>query len=71
MTQEFVDPEYRRLVAEKAEMLEELRKRKPGQKNYRRSLKAFLDADAKTQKALLEQIEREPRHFESDSPSES
>lgn len=71
MTQEIADPEYRRLMAEKAESLEDLRKRKPGQKHYRRSLKAFLEADAKTQKALLEQIEREPRHFESDNPSDS
>jgi hypothetical protein len=71
VTQEFSDAEYRRLIAEKAEKLEDLRKCKPGQKHYRRSLKEFLEADAKTQKALLQQIEREPRHFDSDSPSDS
>jgi hypothetical protein len=71
VTQEFSDAEYRRLIAEKAEKLEDLRKRKPGQKHYRRSLREFLEADAKTQKALLQQIEREPRHFDSDSPSDS
>jgi hypothetical protein len=71
VSQEFSDVEYRRLVEEKAEMLEDLRKRKPGQKNYKRSLKAFLEADAKTQKALIERIEREPRHFAADSSTDA
>lgn len=71
MSKEISDVEYRRLVQKKAERLEDLRKRKPGQKNYKRSLKAFLEADAKTQKALMQQIEREPRHFEIDRASGS
>jgi hypothetical protein len=45
--------EHLRLLADKAGKLEELRRRKPGQKGYMRTLKAFLDADAAAQKALL------------------
>lgn len=71
MSQEISDVEYRRLIEEKAEKLEDLRKRKPGQKNYKQSLKAFLEADARTQKALLAHIEREPRHFDVDSATGS
>jgi hypothetical protein len=52
------DPKYLRLLAEKAEKLEDLRKRHPGGKHYKRSLRAFLEADAKAQKALLKVIER-------------
>jgi hypothetical protein len=51
--------EYQRLLMEKAEKLADLRNRKPGQKHYKRSLKAFLDADAKAQTALLLQIQQE------------
>jgi hypothetical protein len=47
------DGEHLRLLADKAEKLEELKRRKPGQKGYKRTLKAFLDADAAAQKALL------------------
>jgi hypothetical protein len=54
---------YERLLVEKAERLTDLQNRKPGQKHYKRSLKAFLDADARLQKALLEKIEQEPRTF--------
>jgi hypothetical protein len=52
--------DYEQLLAEKAEKLQELLKRKPGQKHYRRSLKAFLDVDAKAQKALLQQLQGTP-----------
>jgi hypothetical protein len=58
MTVETPDPGCRRLLEDKAEKLEDLRKRKPGQKNYKRSLRAFLEADAKAQKALLARIGR-------------
>ena len=54
---------YEQLLADKAERLEELLKRKPGQKHYKRSLKAFLDADAKAQKALLHQLKGEPENL--------
>jgi hypothetical protein len=47
------DDEHLRLLADKAEKLEALKRRKPGQKGYRRTLKAFLDADAAVQKVLL------------------
>lgn len=59
-------PKYERLLAEKADRLADLLKRKPGQKQYRASLKAFLEADAKAEKALVRQVERqsEPRSFE-------
>ena len=50
-------PEYQQLLAAKASQLEDLLKRKPGQKHYKRSLKAFLEADAKAQKALLLRLE--------------
>jgi hypothetical protein len=45
--------EHLRLLADKAGKLEELKRRKPGQKGYKRTLKAFLEADAAAQKALL------------------
>jgi hypothetical protein len=51
------DGSYRELLANKAEKLEELRKRKPGQKGYKRRLRAFLDADAAVQDALLAHID--------------
>jgi hypothetical protein len=54
---------YEQLLADKAEKLQELLKRKPGQKHYKRSLKAFLDADAKAQKALLHQLKGEPENL--------
>ena len=59
-------PTYERLLAEKADRLADLLKRKPGQKQYRASLKAFLEADARAQKVLLQWGERqaEPRSFE-------
>jgi hypothetical protein len=47
------DDEHLRLLADKAAKLEELKRRKPGQKGYKRTLKAFLDADAAAQKVLL------------------
>jgi hypothetical protein len=51
-------PKYERLVAEKADRLADLMKRKPGQKQYKQSLEAFLEADAKAQKALIKRVER-------------
>jgi hypothetical protein len=59
MATEKSDPDLERLLADKAEALEDLRHRKPGEKNYKRSLKAFLDADAKAQKVLLEKLDLE------------
>jgi hypothetical protein len=47
----------RELLADKAEKLEELQRRKPGQKGYKRSLRAFLEADAAVQSALLAHID--------------
>jgi hypothetical protein len=57
---------YERLLAEKADRLADLFTRKPGQKQYKASLKAFLEADAKAQKALFKWVElrAEPRSFE-------
>jgi hypothetical protein len=52
------DGSYGELLADKAGKLEELRQRKPGQKGYKRSLRAFLEADAAVQSALLAHIER-------------
>lgn len=49
--------DYEQLLAEKAGKLEELRRRKPGQKHYKRSLRAYLDADAAVQSALLSRID--------------
>jgi hypothetical protein len=53
-------PNYETLLAEKAEKLQDLMQRKPGQTHYKRSLSAFLDADAKAQKALLARLEAAP-----------
>ena len=65
-TQSETTPKYERLLAEKTDRLADLLKRKPRQKQYRASLKAFLEADAKAQKALFKRMERraEPRSFE-------
>jgi hypothetical protein len=49
-------PDYQQLLADKAERLADLKARKPGQKGYKRSLKAFLDADAAAQNSLLERL---------------
>jgi hypothetical protein len=54
------DADHRRLLAEKAERLADLQARKPGQKGYKRSLRAFLEADAAAQQALLDRIEAVP-----------
>ena len=51
-------PEYAKLVVEKAARLDDLLKQKPGHKNYKRSLNAFLEVDAKVQQILLRQVER-------------
>jgi hypothetical protein len=53
------DPKYVALLADKAAKLEELQKRRPGQKGYRRSLAEFLEADAKSQKELLKWISKQ------------
>jgi hypothetical protein len=46
------------LRAEKAAKLTQLMKRKPGQKGYKRSLKAYLEADAKLDKVLMKRLRR-------------
>ncbi len=46
----------RRLQLAQAERLRELLKRRPGQSQYRRSLRAFLDADANLQNAILARL---------------
>jgi hypothetical protein len=50
-----VDP-LRGLQRIQAERLRELMKRRPGQSQYRRSLRAFLDADANLQTAILKRL---------------
>jgi hypothetical protein len=55
--QETFKPTYEKLLADKAEKLQDLMRRKPSQKHYKHSLKAFLDADAKAEKALLAHLE--------------
>ena len=62
-----ISKEHRRPMAEstnpmrslqlaQAERLSELLKRRPGQSQYRRSLRAFLDADANLQNAILARL---------------
>lgn len=46
--------QFEELQRLKSECLKQLLKRKPGQKHYKRVLRAYLDADAHLQKALLE-----------------
>jgi predicted component of type VI protein secretion system len=55
--------EYERLLMEKTAKLADLQSQKPGHKHYKRSLKAFLEADAQLQRVLMQRIEQEPRHF--------
>lgn len=55
--------EFEELRAEKADRLKELMKRKPGEKGYKRSLKAYLEADAEFEKVLMKRL----RHAESAS----
>jgi hypothetical protein len=52
------DADYQDLLAEKAQRLTDLLKRKPGQKGYKRSLRAFLEVDAAAERALLPQIDQ-------------
>jgi hypothetical protein len=40
----------------KAERLRELLKRRPGQKHYKRALRAYLDADGGLLRALMERL---------------
>jgi hypothetical protein len=40
----------------KDETLKELLARKPGQKHYRRALKAYLEADSALQRAIIERL---------------
>jgi hypothetical protein len=47
-----------RLERTQAERLGELLQRRPGQKRYRRSLRAFLDADAALQNAKLRRLDQ-------------
>jgi hypothetical protein len=60
------DDALRRLLSDKSDKLEELKRQKLGQQGYRRSLKAFLEADAAVQKALLAQFEE--RSWRAGSP---
>jgi hypothetical protein len=46
----------RRLQRVQGERFRELLKRRPGQRRYRRSLRAFLDADANLQNAILARL---------------
>jgi hypothetical protein len=68
--------EFKHLLDEKAERLSELQKRKPGQKHYKRALKAFLEMDAEVQRVLLSRVEAldEERPFAAspaDEPTEA
>jgi hypothetical protein len=55
---ELNNPRYRRLLAEKADRLDDLMHGKPGQPQYRTMLRAFMDADAKAEKALVKMVDR-------------
>lgn len=46
------------LSADKASKLKALMKRKPGDKGYKRLLKAYLEADAKFEKVLMKRLRR-------------
>ncbi len=47
---------FARLRRAKDDSLKELLGRKPGQKHYRRSLKAYLEADYALQRAIMERL---------------
>jgi hypothetical protein len=49
------DP-FIRLERMKADCLMELLKRRPGQKGYRKALRAYLEADADLQRAIMKQL---------------
>jgi len=53
-----VEPEYRSFLADKAEKLADLMKLKPGQAGYVESLKAYLEANAAAERALLRRLDR-------------
>jgi len=46
-----------RLIERRADALQALLGRKPGQKHYRQALKAFLEADTRLEKARMSSIE--------------
>jgi hypothetical protein len=53
------DP-FKRLERAKADRLEALLKRKPVQKGYRKALRAYLEADAEVQRAIMSQLRLRP-----------
>lgn len=54
------DAECDALRADKAQKLKQLMRRKPGQRGYKRSLRAYLEADATYEKTLMNRL----RHAE-------
>ena len=48
--------DFARLRRAKDESLQELLKRKPGQKHYRRALKTYLEADDALQRAIIDRL---------------
>jgi hypothetical protein len=51
---------FKRLEGAKADRLKQLLKRKPGHKGYRSALRAYLEADAELQRAIIEQLTARP-----------
>jgi hypothetical protein len=47
---------FTRLEHAKADRLEALLKRKPGHKGYRKALRAYLEADADLQQAIMAEL---------------
>lgn len=48
--------QFSRLQQAKDESLKDLLRRKPGQKHYRRALKAYLEADDALQRAIIQRL---------------
>lgn len=48
--------QFARLQQAKEERLKDLLKRKPAQQHYRRSLKAYLEADDALQRAIIQHL---------------
>lgn len=63
-----VAPEYKSFLADKAEKLAKLMKLKPGQTGYAESLKAYLEANAAAEQAILRRLDRDPPAGPADSP---
>jgi hypothetical protein len=53
--------DFAQLRRAKDETLKELLARKPGQKHYRRALKAYLEADDALQRAIIQRLELDLR----------